>query len=85
VANIRQIVRAIVSPDSVNSALELLRMATKLDRGRGSAKMLLEPWLVEEALSRLERRLSPDQQKTIVRATRTPRKVRWPDWWEVRP
>ena len=44
---------------------------------RPSAKMVLEPWLVEEALSRLgDRRLSMDEQATIVRATRTPRKVR---------
>jgi hypothetical protein len=83
---IRTIVRRIVVPGSVNTALEPLRMASKLDRYRPSARMALEPWLVEAALSRLgDRRLSMDEQATIVRATRTPTKVRWPDWWKVKP
>ena len=74
------------TPGSVNSALEPLRMATKLDRYRKTARMVLEPWLVELALARLgDRQLSPDEQAIVVRATRTPHKVRWPDWWEVRP
>ena len=84
--DIRTIVQRIVAPGSVNSALEPLRMASKLDRYRPSARMALEPWLVEEALWRLgDRRLSRDEQATIVRATRTPTKVRWPDWWTVKP
>ena len=70
---------------SVNEALELLRMARKLDRYRASARMALEPWLVEAALSRLgDRRLSREEQATVVQATRTPGRVRWPAWWEVR-
>lgn len=75
----------IVSPGTVNSALEPLRMAAKLDCYRPTARMALEPWLVQEALSRLDRKLSPDEQAKVVRATRTPRKVRWPDWWEIMP
>jgi len=75
-----------VSPGSVDPALLRLRMASKLDRFRPSAKILLEPWLVQEALSRLgDRRLSPDEQAKVVRATRTPHKVRWPEWWTIRP
>jgi hypothetical protein len=85
-AEILTIVWTVVTPGSVNSALEPLRMASKLDRYRSSARMVLEPWLVEEALSRLgDQRLAPDDQRTVVRATRTPSKVRWPDWWEIRP
>ncbi len=80
-----QIVRVVVSPGSVNSALQRLSMALKLDRYRPSARMVLEPWLVEEALFRLgSRRLSIDEQEKVVRATRTPGKVQWPDWWEIR-
>jgi hypothetical protein len=72
-AKTRRIVRRIVAPGSVNTALEPLRMASKLDRFRPSARMMLEPWLVEEALCRLgDRRFSADEQATIVRATRTP-------------
>jgi hypothetical protein len=80
-----RIIRTIVTPGSVNPALEPLRMAVKLDRYRPTARMAIEPWLVEEALSRLDRRLSRDEQAKVVRATRTPRKVRWPEWWEVIP
>jgi hypothetical protein len=69
-------------PGSVNSALEPLRMASKLDRYRPSARMALEPWLVEKALYR---RLSPEEQAKVARAVRAPNKVRWPDWWEMQP
>ena len=75
--------RVIVAPGSVSGALERLRMAKKVDRFRKTAKMMLEPWLVEMALARLgNRRLTVEQQKEVVRATRTPWKVRWPEWWE---
>jgi hypothetical protein len=77
------IVRVIVRPGSVNSALEPLRLGRKLDRYRDTARMALEPWLVEAALARLgDRRLTMEEQGTVVRVTRTPTKVRWPDWWE---
>ena len=78
------ITRVIVRPGSVNGALEPLRMGRKLDRYRETARMVLEPWLVEAALARLgDRRLTLAEQRAVVRATRTPGKVRWPDWWEV--
>ena len=48
--------------------------------------MVLEPWIVEAALARFaEKRLTPEQQEIVLKATRTPAKVRWPDWWVVRP
>ena len=60
-------------------------MGRKLDRYRETARMVLEPWLVEAALARLgERRLTLEEQRSVVDATRTPAKVRWPDWWEVK-
>ncbi len=72
-------------PGSVGSALEPLRMAVKQDRYRPTARMKVEPWLVEEALARLgDRRLTLDEQATIYAATRTPGKVSWPVWWEIR-
>ena len=74
-----------VRPGSVNKALEPLRMARKLDRYRKSARMALEPWIVEAALERLgDKRLSRPEQTKVVSAIRTPHKVNWPDWWEVR-
>lgn len=81
-----EIVICSVDPGSVNSAMEPLRMARKLDPYRETARMALEPWLVEAALGRLgDRRLTREEQKTVVKATRTPWKVNWPDWWEVMP
>jgi Family of unknown function (DUF5681) len=87
---IRVIIRRMIEPGSVNTALIALRMAAKLDRYRPSARMALEPWLVELALARLgDRRLSREEQEKVVAATRTPKKVRWPEWWvtgsEYRP
>ena len=79
------IVLAAVAPGSVTSALQLLRMATKLDPYRDTARMALEPWLVEAALARLERTLTPAEQRTILEATRTQHKVRWPAWWSEWP
>src|ERR1700676_165949 len=74
-----------VAPGSVTSALEPLRMAKKLDPYRETARIALEPWLVEAALARLDRTLSPAEQRTIINATRTPHKVRWPEWWSENP
>jgi Family of unknown function (DUF5681) len=79
------IVRVIVSPGSVTSALGPLRMAKKLDPYREAARMALEPWLVEAALARLGRTLSLTEQRTVVEATRIPHKVRWPEWWSEYP
>jgi hypothetical protein len=75
------IVFVLVAPGSVTSALEPLRMAKKLDPYREAARMALEPWLVEAALARLSQPLSRADQRIVVKATRTPHKVRWPEWW----
>lgn len=78
------IVVTTVAPGSVNTALEPLRIARKLDPHRPTARMMLEPWIVEVALARLgDRRLSREEQQIVLAATRTPHKVAWPDWWEV--
>ena len=78
------ILRRFCAVGSVNGALTTLRMATKLDRYRPTARIALEPWLVEQALARLgDRRLSKKEQEKVFKATRTPHKVQWPEWWEV--
>jgi hypothetical protein len=69
----------------MDSALEPLRMAKKLDPYRETARLVLEPWLVEAALARLPQPLSPADQRIVVTATRTPQKVRWPEWWSEHP
>ena len=79
---ITHIVLAGVSSGSVNTALEPLRMGRILDRSRVTARVLLEPWIVQAAFARLaDRRLTPAEQHTVVKATRTPQKVKWPEWW----
>ena len=66
--------------------MQPLKIATALDIDRPSARMMLEPWIVEAALARLgNRRLTRDEQQTVLKATRTPRKVHWPEWWEALP
>jgi hypothetical protein len=63
----------------------VLRMAKKLDPYNETARMVLEPWLVEAALARLPQPLGPADQRIVVNATRTPDKVRWPEWWSEHP
>ena len=75
-----------VSPGCVNPALKPLRMAKKLDPYRDTARMKIEPWLVEAALARFgDRRLSREEQQIVVDAARTPHRIQWPDWWTVKP
>jgi hypothetical protein len=80
-----KIVWVAVAPGSVTGAMELLRMAKKLDPYSETARMVLEPWLVEAALARVSKPLSAADQRTIVNATRTPHKVQWPQWWSEKP
>ena len=85
-SDLLEIILSIVDPGSVSTAVECLRIGTKLDRYRETARMMLEPWIVEAALARLgEKHLTPKEQEIVLNATRTPTKVRWPDWWVVMP
>jgi hypothetical protein len=80
------IVRTLMNPNSVAPAILPLRMAKKLDPYRPTAKVLLEPWIVEAALARLApNSLTPEQQAVVVDAVRTPHKVKWPAWWSYAP
>ena len=79
------VIRRIVSPGSVTSALEALRMAKKLDPYRETARIALEPWLFEAALRHLNEKLSPSDQRIIVKVVRNLRKVKWPEWWSEHP
>lgn len=75
----------LVSPGSVGCALDALKMAQKINAHSERARYRLNPWIVEAALLRMgSRRLSADEQRIVVEATRTPEKVKWPDWWSVR-
>ena len=83
---VRTLTLNFLEPGSVTPAMEPLRMARKLDPYRKTTvRIVLDPWLVEAALARLPEPLSPADQRTIIEATRTPRKVRWPEWWSEYP
>jgi hypothetical protein len=84
-SQISAIVRVSVAPGSVTTALEPLRMARKFDPYRETARMVLEPWIVEDALARRSQPLSPTDQRIVLKATRTPHKVKWPEWWSENP
>ena len=85
VHEIRVITRTIVKPANVTQALIPLRMAKKFDPYRETARVMLEPWVVEAGLARIEGTISAADQRTILNATRTPHKVRWPAWWSELP
>lgn len=75
-----------VSPGSVGCSIDALGMAVKLNKYSQNARYELKPWIVDAALARLgDRRLSVDEQRTVVESTRTPQKVNWPQWWTVLP
>jgi hypothetical protein len=64
-SRIGAIVFVSVAPGSITSALEPLRMAKKLDPYRETARIALEPWLVEAALARLRRTLRSRQWRAL--------------------
>jgi hypothetical protein len=75
----------LVGVGSVDTALTRLKMAKKYDPYRETAKIKLEPWLVQAALERMgERQLGIDEQRAVYASTRTPHKVLWPEWWIIR-
>ncbi len=79
----------ILSPISsgADAILEPLGIARKMyptDEKR--VRWQLNPWIVETALARLgSQRLTEEEQRVVWDATRTPNKVRWPEWWVVGP
>ena len=45
-------------------------------------RLMLEPWIVEEALQRLgSRKLTAEEQRTVLASTHHRDRVRWPEWW----
>lgn len=77
-------IRFIVLLGAVGFELEDLRMTRSLDRYRDTARVVIEPWLVQAALDRLgDRRLTVVEQQIVRQSTRTPWKVKWPEWSEV--
>lgn len=69
--------------DAILETLGLAKMKYPADEKR--VRWELNPWIVEVALERHGKgRLTAAEQREVWDATRTPSKVRWPDWWEVK-
>ncbi|MBX7528642.1 DUF5681 domain-containing protein [Qipengyuania vesicularis] len=69
--------------DSILEPLGIAKKKHPTDEDR--VRWELTSWIVEKALVRVgDRQLSFAEQKEVWDATRTPQKVRWPDWWIYR-
>lgn len=64
---------------NIYATLERLGLASS----RARKRVLLEPALIEAALARLDRQLTLDEQKVVLRAVSDRKKVRWPEWWQA--
>lgn len=62
---------------TINQALKALGAFSS----RARKRELLEPFIIELALTRLERKLTLAEQKLVMRAVGDPARVNWPDWW----
>lgn len=71
----------------IGCVVEDLGMAVRLNQhSEENVRLMLKPWIVEAAIARMTPgQLSLEQQRTVVASTRTPEKVRWPEWWRHRP
>ena len=74
------------APDRVTcieDAADVAGFGIKAYHTRKSARVLLQNWVIEEGLARLgERRLTRSEQQQVLAATRFPKKINWPHWWE---
>jgi hypothetical protein len=85
VDGIDRITRIIFTTFSIGCALKSLGLAVKLHPlSKDKVCWKLQPWIIEAALARLgPHELTVEEQRTVVEATRTPEKVKWPAWWTV--
>lgn len=67
--------------------VEKLGMAVRVNRhSADNVRLLLKPWIVETTLARMNAgQLSTEAQSVVLASTRTPEKVRWPEWWVEKP
>ncbi|WP_126174422.1 DUF5681 domain-containing protein [Altericroceibacterium xinjiangense] len=69
-----------IASDPFGDFLQKLGVAN----GRTVKKLLVEPWIVLEALERLGRELTVKEQEVVFRSTSKAKTVCWPEWWTVR-
>jgi hypothetical protein len=79
---VEAIIVVVASLTTPSDALRHLKMTVKLYAGQPHVQVKIENWIVQRSLDRLgDRRPTTIEQATVVDATRTPGKVRWPEWW----
>ena len=71
----------------ISCVIEDLGMGVHLNEtSKEKVRLMLKPWIVEAALTRmLAGQLSSEEQRVVLASTRTPEKVCWPDWWVAKP
>jgi hypothetical protein len=77
------IINKSVDPGSVGPALDALGLAVKHNRSSETARYQLQPWIVQAAIERISHERTPEEQATVVEATKSPDQVRWPAWWSI--
>jgi hypothetical protein len=67
-----------------NDAVQHLGIGRLLWPDSVKARMNLEPFIVQQAIDRMERgQLTKEEQKKVLRVTRCAWKLKLPDWWHV--
>jgi hypothetical protein len=81
------VIRLIVRGCGVCGPIEDLGMGARINpASKEKVRLELKPWIVQAAVDRMApNELSPDEQATVLASTRTPGKVAWPEWWQMRP
>ena len=71
----------------ISCVIEDLGMGVHLNEtSREKVRLMLKPWIVEAALTRMTAgQLSSQEQRVVLASTRTPEKVCWPDWLVAKP
>ena len=73
-----------IHPNSLEGAIHVLGGGELLYANKSTARMLLEPWIIEMGFANLgERRLSIKEQRIVLACARHPRRTFWPEWWET--
>lgn len=79
-------IRIVIVGWAIECVLRTLGLALKkypMDEKR--VRWEINPWAVEAALARLgDRHLTEAEQREVWDCTRTPLKVKWPEWWRVK-
>jgi hypothetical protein len=71
-----------IYPDSLEGAMQLLGGSKLLYANSSTARLLLEPWVIELGLSLLGgRTLSRHEQRIVLYFARHPKRTQWPSWW----